>query len=75
VDRPARQRRRARGRGDRLTDCLLPQGSAVSTAADGDVPYGYPNRPGRRGDVEPARLPAGFDAVLTECLRRVTTGD
>jgi hypothetical protein len=38
------------------------------------VQYGYPNQPGRRSDAELARLQVGFDAVLTGCLRQVTTG-
>ncbi len=60
---------------DRLTECLLPEGFTVRTGSDGDVRYGYPDQPGRRSDVELARLQAGYDAVLTACLRRVTTGD
>ncbi len=60
---------------DRLTACLLPEGFTVSTVAGGDVQYGYPDQPGRRSDVELAQIQAGYDAVLTECLRRVTTGD
>lgn len=59
---------------DRLTACLLPEGFTVSTVAGGDVQYGYPNQPGRRSDAELARLQAGFDAVLTGCLRQVSTG-
>ncbi len=59
---------------DRLTDCLLPEGFTVHHG-DGDVRYGYPDQPGRRSDVELAQIQSGYDAVLTECLRRVTTED
>ncbi len=59
---------------DRLTDCLPPEGSTVHHG-DGDVRYGYPDQPGRRSDVELAQSQSGYDAVLTECLRRVTTED